>query len=134
MGTFPQIGKEKTSFFSWKRCFGKAWTFFFKITFFLDLEIKKIFAESSLSVAMFGTSREHLGNILKGNIFWKVVYRKVVFVLKVYDLIITNVYLLANSNNWEINFREYSRNIPRMSVSKIFEEYPWNIVKLLKYL
>ena len=45
---------------------------------------------------MFGTSREHLGNILKEKIFLKVLDEKVVFVLKVYDLIITNVDLLAD--------------------------------------
>ena len=31
--------------------------------------IPGIFTECSISVAMFGTSREHLGNILKENIF-----------------------------------------------------------------
>ena len=31
--------------------------------------ILRIFAEFSLSVAIFGTSREHLGNILKEKIF-----------------------------------------------------------------
>ena len=36
-----------------------------------------------------------------------------------YDLIKTNVYLLANSSNYKVIFPEYSRNIPRMSVSKI---------------
>ena len=82
---------------------------------------------------MFGTSGEHLGNILKGKIFLKVLDGKVVFVLKVYDLIITNVDLLANSSNHEVMFPEYSRNIPRMSVSKIFQGYPWNIVRLRKY-
>ena len=87
----------------------------------------------SLSVTMFGTSKEHLGNILKKNIFLKVLDGKVVFVLKVYDLIIINVDLLANSSNHEVMFPEYSRNIPQMSVSKIFQGYPRNIVKLLKY-
>ena len=50
-----------------------------------------IFAVSSLNLSMFKTSREHLGNILKENIFLKVLDEKVIFVLKVYDLIITNV-------------------------------------------
>ena len=61
--------------------------------------------------------------------------------LKVYDLLITDVDLLANSINYEVMFPEYSKNIPRMSVSKIFqvdlqenwkfpEEIPRNIVKL----
>ena len=79
---------------------------------------------------MFWRSREHLGNILKEKIFLKVVDGKVVFVLKVYDLIITNVDLLVNSSNHEVMFPEYSRNIPQMSVSKIFQGYFWNIVKL----
>ena len=74
----------------------------------------------SLSVAMFRTSREHLGNILKEKIFLKVLDGKVVLVLKVYDLIITNADLLANSSNHEVMFPEYSKNIPQMSVSKIF--------------
>ena len=84
----------------------------------------------SLSVAVFGTSRKHLRNILKEKIFSKVLGGKVFFVLKVYDLIITNVDLLANSSNHEVMFPEYLRNIPQMSVLKIFQGYPWNIVKL----
>ena len=79
---------------------------------------------------MFGTSREHLGNILKEKIFGKVIGGKVIFVLKVYDLIITNVDLLANSSNHEVMFPEYSRNISRMSFSKIFHGYSRNTVKL----
>ena len=75
-------------------------------------------------------SRKHLQNILKENIFLKVLDGKFVFVLKVYDLIITNVDLHANSSNHEVMFPEYSRNIPQMSVSKIFQGYPQNIVKL----
>ena len=50
--------------------------------------------------------------------------------LKVYDLIITNVELLANSSNHKVMFPEYSKNIARMPVSKIFQGYPRNIVKL----
>ena len=76
-----------------------------------------------------GKFREHF----KENFFWKVLNGKVVFVLKVYDLIITNVYLLANSSNRKVMFPEYSWNTPRMSVSKIFQRYPQNIVKLWKY-
>ena len=63
-------------------------------------------------------------------IFLNVLDGKVVFVLKVYDLIITNVDLLANSSNHEVMFPEYSRNIPQMSGSKIFQGYPRNILKL----
>ena len=48
-------------------------------------------------------------------------------------MIITNVDLLAISINQEVMFPEYSRNIPRMSVSKTFQGYPRNIVKLWKY-
>ena len=95
-----------------------------------------IFWEYSLcfpDVAMFETSSEHLGNILNEKIFLKVLVGKVVFVLKVYDLIITNVDLLANFTNHEVVFPEYSKNISRMSVSKIFQGYPRNIVKLWKY-
>ena len=84
----------------------------------------------SLSLAMFRTSREHLGNILKEKIFLKVLDGKVVFVLIVYDLLITNVDLLANSSNHEVMFPEYLRNMPRMSVSKIFQRFSQNIVKL----
>ena len=82
---------------------------------------------------MVRTSREHLGNILRENIFQKVLDGKVIFALKVYDFIITNVDLLANSSNHEEMFSEYSGSIPRISASKIFQEYPRNIVKLLKY-
>ena len=72
------------------------------------------------------TFREHF----KRKDFLKVLDGKVIFVLKVYDLIKANVDLLANSSNHEVIFPEYSRNIPRMSVSKIFQGYPRNIVKL----
>ena len=75
-------------------------------------KIPLIFAVCSLSVAMLGTTREHLGNILKEKIFLKVLDGKIVFVLKVYDLRITNVDLLANSSNHKVMFPEYSRNIP----------------------
>ena len=44
---------------------------------------------------MFGTSSEHLENILKEKIFQKVLDGKVVFVLKVFGLIIINVDFLA---------------------------------------
>ena len=73
---------------------------------------------------MFGTSREHIGNLLKEKLFLKVLVGKVVFMLKVYDLIIKNVDLLANSSTHEVMFSEYSRNIPQMSVLKIFQGYP----------
>ena len=77
--------------------------------------------ECSLSAVMFRASREHLGNILKENIFKKSSMEKLLFVLKVYDLTITNVDLLANSSNYKVMFPEYSKNIPRISVSKTFQ-------------
>ena len=92
--------------------------------------IPGIFAECSLNVEMFRTSREHAGNILKRNIFKKIIDGKVVFVLKMYDLTITNVDLLANSNNHKGMFPEYLKNISQVSVSKILQGYPQNIVKL----
>ena len=73
--------------------------------------IPGIFAVCSLSVAIFGTSREHLGNILKEKIFSKLLDGKVVFVLKAYDLIVTNGDLLAYYSNHEVMFPEYSRDI-----------------------
>ena len=53
--------------------------------------------------------------------FKKFSMEKLFFAFKVYDLIITNVHLLTNSSNREVMFSEYSRNIPRMSISKIFQ-------------
>ena len=43
--------------------------------------------------------------------------------LKVYDLIIGNIDLLAKTSNCEVMFPDYSRNILRMSVLKIFQGY-----------
>ena len=91
-----------------------------------------IFAECFLSVAIFGTFREHLGNILIEKIFLKVLNGNVVFVLKVYDFIIINVDLLANFSNQKVMFPEYFRNIPRIFVSKIFQGHPRNIIRLWK--
>ena len=62
--------------------------------------------------------------------FSKILDGKVSFVLKVYDLTITNVDFLANPSNHKTMFPEYSKNIPRISVSKIFQGYPRNIVRL----
>ena len=92
-----------------------------------ERNIPGIFAECSLSVSMFRTSREHLGNILKEKTIFD---GKVVFMLKVFDLTITNVDLLANSSNHKAMFPEYSKNIPRIFISKILQGYPQNIVKL----
>ena len=50
--------------------------------------------------------------------------------LKEYDLTTTNVHLLAEFSNHKAMFPEYSRNIPRISVSKIFQGYPRNIARL----
>ena len=83
--------------------------------------IPGIFAECSLSIAILRVSGEHLGNILKENSFKKVFDGKVVIVLKVYDLTMINVDpFLANSSNDKSMFPKYSKNIPRISVSKIF--------------
>ena len=46
------------------------------------------------------------------------------FALKVYDLNITKDDRLANFSNHEEMFPEYSRNIPQLSVLKIFQGYP----------
>ena len=93
-----------------------------------DRNFPGIFIECSLSVAIFRTSREHLGKVLKEKFF-----KNVVFVLKVYNLIITNADLWKNYSNHEVMPAEYSRDIPRMwSVSKLFQVYPRNIVKLWK--
>ena len=54
------------------------------------------------------------------------------FVLKMYDLTKTKVGLLANSSNHKAIFPEYSKKIPRISVSKIFQGYHRNIVRLQK--
>ena len=78
---------------------------------------------------MFRISLEHLGNILK-NFFLKILDGKDAFVLKMYDLTIANVHLLTNSSNHEAMFPEYSKNIPGISFLKIFQGYPWNIVRL----
>ena len=67
---------------------------------------------------MFRASREHLGNILEGNIFLKILNVKVVFVLKVYDLTIANVNHLVNSSNHKAMFPGYLKNIPRICVPK----------------
>ena len=93
-----------------------------------------VFREYSLSVsislAMFRASREHLGNI-KQTTFYKILDGKVVFLDgKEYHLTITNVNLLANSSNHKGMFPEYSKNILRISFSKIFQGYPRNIVIL----
>ena len=69
---------------------------------------------------MFRASREHLGNMLKENFFQNIIDEKVVFMLQVYDLTITNVDLLANSSSHNAMFSEYSKTIPQISVSKIF--------------
>ena len=76
---------------------------------------------------MFRTSREHLGNILKENIFKKIFDGKVVFVLKMYDLTITNVDLLVNSSNHRANVsricEEHSTNFCFKSIPRISPEY-----------
>ena len=92
-----------------------------------------IFREYSLSAPSALQWSGHPGNILKKKNFLKVFDEKVVFVWKVHDLIITNIDLLANSSNRKVMFPEYSKNIPRMSVSKSFQGYSWNILRLWIY-
>ena len=103
----------------------KGFNFFhFMLTLLLTQLVRNIpgiFAQCSLSVTIFRSSREDLENILKENI---------ILVLKVYDLTITNVDLLAKSSNHKAMFPKYSKNIPRISFSKIFQEYPRNIIRL----
>ena len=89
-----------------------------------------VLQEYSLSAPSALQCSGHSGNILKKKNFEKVLDGKVVFVLKVYDLIISNIDILANPSNHEVLYPEYSTNITRMSVSKVFQEYPQNIVKL----
>ena len=48
-------------------------------------------------------------------------------------MIITNVDLLAKSSNHKVMLPEYSRNISQMSVSKSFQVYLRNILRLWKY-
>ena len=72
--------------------------------------IPRILTECSLNVVMFGTYKEHLEIILKGNIFNKNLNGKVAFVLKMYDLMITNADLLANSSNVSRIFKEHFMN------------------------
>ena len=91
-----------------------------------------IFIDCSRSLGMFSESREHLGNILKKKKLKKFIDEKFVFALKVYDLTIKTVDLLRNSSYHKAMFPEYSKNIPEISVSKIFQGYPWNIVMLWK--
>ena len=55
--------------------------------------------------------------------FLKVFDGKVVFVLKVYDFIITNVDYLANSSNHEVMFPEYS--------NCLFQKYSKDIPRIL---
>ena len=75
-----------------------------------------------------GTFREHV----KENFFSKDSRWKSCFVLKVYDLRITNVDLLANSGNHKAMLPVYLKTILQIYVSKIFQRYPRNIVRLWK--
>ena len=78
-----------------------------------------MFADCFLNATMFWKTREHLGNILKENIFQQILDRKVVFVLQMYDLTKKNIDLLANFSIHKA-----------ISVWKIFEGYSRNIVRL----
>ena len=92
--------------------------------------ISGIFAECFLNVVMFWTSREHLREHFQGKYFLTNSRRKSCLCVKMYDLTKTNVDLLANSSNHKTMFPEYLKNIPRISVSKIFQGYPQNFVRL----
>ena len=84
-----------------------------------------IFREYSLSDHSTWKCSRHPGNILKKNIFKKIINGKVAFVLKMmYDLTITNAYLLANSSNHKAMFPEHSKNIPQIYVSKNSKDIP----------
>ena len=48
--------------------------------------------------------------------------------LKAYDLINTNFDLLASCSNQKVVFPGFLRNILRISVLKLFQEYPRNII------
>ena len=73
-----------------------------------------------------GTFREHFqGKYFLTNSRWKSC-----FCVKNVSFDEKNVDLLANSSNHKAMFPEYSKNIPRISVSKIFQGYPWNNVRL----
>ena len=77
------------------------------------------FAECSLNVAMFRTSREHLENILTENIFQQIVDGKVAFVLKIYDLMKTNV------DFWQIPIitEQCFQNIQKIFHEFLFQNY-----------
>ena len=96
-----------------------------------------IFQEYSLSVPSALQCSWNPGNIYRTfdreRFFKKFFDGKVLFILKVYHLIITNVDLLENSINHKIMLPEYWRNIPRIAVSKIFQGYLWNIVRFWKH-
>ena len=70
-----------------------------------------------------GTFQEHF----KGKAFLKVLGGKVVFVLKVYDLIIRNVDLFANSSNHEVMFPEYRGTFQEC----LFQKYSKDIPRIL---
>ena len=68
--------------------------------------------------------------MLRENFLKRILHEKVIFVLKAYNFTITNVDPLGNSSNHKAMFPEYLKNIPRLSVSKMFQGYPRNIVNL----
>ena len=78
---------------------------------------------------MVRTSREHF----KEKEFLKSFRWKSCFCVKSAWFDNNNIDLLANSSNRKVMFPEYSKNIPRMSVSKSFQGYSWNILRLWIY-
>ena len=66
---------------------------------------------------MFRASREHLGNMLKERFFQNIIDEKVVFMLQVYDLTITNVVTKQCFQNirkpfHKFLFQKYFKDIP----------------------
>ena len=87
------------------------------------LNILGIFAECSHSAAMFRASRKHLGNILKENIFKKILNGKVNFMLKVYDLLICWQIPVITKQCFQNIFEEHSTNLCFQNIPKISPEY-----------
>ena len=86
--------------------------------------IRWVFPQCCNTPGIQGTFQEYVkGKYYLTNSVWKVV-----FMLKGYDLTIANVDLLANSSNHKAMLPEYSKNIQRIFISKMFQWYPRNIV------
>ena len=78
---------------------------------------------------MFRASREHLGNMLKERFFQNIIDEKVVFMLQVYDLTITNVVTKQCFQNIRNVFTNFCfKNILRISPEecKVMKMLLWN--------